>query len=347
MDLATAHHLSTYLQSKRSAFIYSGEFPDDHVARLVVFGEAIGERGGPEPSRRGRLAYIMVEAYQNIVRHRAVLPPWLARGEGRSLFMVLAESTGYRVITCDPVTADRAPALRAALHDLQGLDTTALKGKALKQMGVEHDGERRGAGLGLIEMARRSGTELDHFLLGVGKEHSLFTLAVRLGRVPDGPRLLKDVGPVHGLVVQTDTIMTYAGMPAAAEQEAMLRVMEEGKKAGAIARCHLAACAALDNAGGTEGRWFVSLAREGDHFTVIAGRTLSSADAVRYQDRVRTVGQWDRSTVDHSYRQAMVDPGRAEVDVDTLDLVRTSVEPLQCAVHLSEGTAQVLLRAVV
>jgi hypothetical protein len=224
MDAANAHSLWQALGAGRAAFLYSGRFDDGLTASLVSLAEGLLSRDG-ERTQRNKLAFIMVEAYQNIVRHRARLPKSTEQGAGRSLFWVQHEDQGDQVIAMDPVPRAEAIALARSLHQIKGLDITQLKDLFLRGLQGVSRSERGGAGLGLIEMTRRSGHELGHVFFDLDIDHQLFLLSVVLGGVSAEGALGSKAKAVHELVAREDVIMAFQGRLTTALKHMLLRAV--------------------------------------------------------------------------------------------------------------------------
>ncbi len=352
MQLRIAFSLYQALRGDRSVFAYSGAFHDEHTGRLIELGEA-SANGDGRGAARGRLAFIMVEAYQNILRHRAALPPQVERGEGRSLFLLRCGGEGQQVVVAvNPVKKSDVMGLRSALHRLHGMDPSQLKNLFLTGLQHASDQPRRGAGLGLIEMARRSGSDLGYTLRGLGPDHDLFILAVRMGSERAYDSVLTEAAVLHGTVVQQDLLLLHIGERPVPVQEAVLRMLEEDVddrtgRADLRGRAYLAGNGLLAAEQEAGGRYLCALTREGEHYSLALGREMSQRAAAALVERVRGLGACDRSELDRRYRNALLKRGDAAEGADLLDLARLAVEPLEAEVFpLEGGDALVLVRAI-
>jgi Family of unknown function (DUF6272) len=353
MEPRIAHPIYMALRGDRSVFLYSGAFHDEHTGRLIALGEAAAEGGDGRGAARGRLAFIMVEAYQNILRHRAVLPPQVERGEGRSLFLLRCGEDGQQVVVAvNPVKKSDVTGLRTALHKLHGMDPSQLKNLFLSGLQHTSDQPRRGAGLGLIEMARRSGSDLGYTLRGLGPDHELFILAVRLGsdRAYDG--VLTEAAVLHGTVVQHDVLLLHIGTRPVPVQEAVLRMLEEdvdtsGGRSDLRGRAYLAANGFLSSVREGGERYFCALTRDGAHYSLAVGRSMPRAAAETLLRHVRGLERSDRSELDRRYRNAILKRGGEEDDPDLLDLARVAVEPVQAETFpINDGEVLALVRVI-
>lgn len=194
----------------RFIFGYSGHFGDDLSAQLLDLSDGIIAAMSGEKTQRKRLAFLLVEAYQNIIRHRAGLPDHIEHGEGRSFFTFRADPDSQSMVAINGVYKHAVEDICRHLEAVRGLDHAELKSLSMRML--ERQSESRGAGVGFIEMARRSGNDLGHMMRGLGPEHDLFALAVRCGVGHDHERILRDAATLHGTVVMNDILVFHAGV---------------------------------------------------------------------------------------------------------------------------------------
>ena len=347
MQLPIAHSLFTAMRVDRVVYLYSGSFHDEHTARLIDLGEA-AEDGG-----RGRLAFIMVEAYQNILRHRTSLDPVLERGSGRSLFMLRCGTEGQQVIAMNPVKKSDLPKLKVTLEKLQGMHPSQLKSLFLSGLQNNEEQPRRGAGLGLIEMARRSGNDLGYSFHEVGEEHELFVLSIRTGNPGRSEQVLNEAKAIHDTAAGQDLLALFIGEYPMTVRTALLRVMEDDlddriDRRALRGRAYLAAVSCYDRSSTASARRFVAITREGDHNALLSGVVLNTVAANELGADIARIKALDRSEVDRRYRNALLDRGEDAGKADLYELVRQSVEPLDFAVFPMEGEeAFAVVRAVI
>jgi hypothetical protein len=224
MDLVAVHMLYEALAADRLGFLYSGRFHDEHTAHLIALGEQLVTDAEGERSLRSKLGFVMVESYQNIIRHRAELPFVLDRGAGRSLFLLRNRDDVYEVTSMNAVVRKEVAGLVKMVDHVGGLDMKQLKELFLRGLQNEQASERGGAGLGLSEMARRSGHGLWHCLTDIDDQHVLFALRVLLG----GSSSLSDVAflqRLHAMVAGEDLLLVCKGRLSSGIQQAVLQIM--------------------------------------------------------------------------------------------------------------------------
>lgn len=283
MDAALLHTLYDAFSGDRIAFLYSGSFHDTHTPRLIALGEeAVGD---DEDGRtvRGRVVFVLVEAYQNIVRHRAMPPPEVAQKAGRSLFLLRDGGQRHEVTTMNPVTEADARAIHDRLDGLHGLDQEELKARFIQSLQRGARTERGGAGLGFIEMARRSGDPLHHDMADIHAGYKLFTLQVTLGR-PGMPRTRQEVLQwLHKTTSEADLLLAFKGPVHQGMHEVLVRMMEEelAENTGRPVRPGEALRTILDRlttSGAEAGERLVALLRTDGRYSVAGGAPVLSSN---------------------------------------------------------------------
>jgi hypothetical protein len=175
------------LAHEQGSVVYAGAFPDDHTPRMIEVSEhMLSDENGCGRELRSRATFTLIEAYQNLVRHRARTTP------GNASILLIHGEGHTDVMTMNEVLNEDVDALRKALCRTEGMGTEALKRMYLETLTSGTTGTRGGAGLGLIEMARRSGHPLrHHFSPSSGSSHR-FHLVVNCGARSDtsGPSWL-------------------------------------------------------------------------------------------------------------------------------------------------------------
>lgn len=341
MDLSTVHVLYDALAGDRLTFLYSGRFHDEHTARLITLGEEFLEHDDVDKSVRGKLAFIMVEAYQNIIRHRATFTDGSGEGAGRSLFVLRSRAAQHEVTAVNPLANADAERLSTALEGLRGLDLKQMKQVFLRGLQSDERTARGGAGLGLIEMARRSGHALQHAFMPLGADHQLFALRVLVGKAGAWQGTNESAFSLHRTVVENDISVLCRGHLAAGEQEVVMRIIErdldeDRQHSDARMRAFLAISELMENLGVSGEGPLILLSRCAQRkVSVVTGMPLDAQAAERLATAVVEVNALDAQGLQRRYRDILL--GRGEntgtLQLGLIDLARRSSSPLRLARH--------------
>ena len=230
MNIHLARSLVAALHGDQCIFGYSGRFPDEHSARLIELGEAVHSGGETTLSSKGRLGYVMVEAYQNIVRHRAFPKSEAAWGKRRNMFLLRCLAHGHLLVTRNPVSLPQEQKLEKRLLELRSKSMNELKELFMEAIQRPNVPGTRGAGLGLIEMVRRAGVKPAWSFDPLDQDHVLFNLALGLGD-PGSPVVahLGDAEEFPPLLVEHGVSCFYVGFWNPGVQKALLGFVREEK----------------------------------------------------------------------------------------------------------------------
>jgi hypothetical protein len=157
---------SLYQSMKEDDIIlaYRGNFSAQMMD--TVFGAMESRMDGEkiELRMRRRINTILVECLQNVYRHmeatpgKTPIPP-----DRQAMFVVSLDARGtVQVLTGNPVRSEDVPAFRQKLdrvNALTGEELTAFYRESLDKARLS---EKGGAGLGLIEIARKSGHPIEY-----------------------------------------------------------------------------------------------------------------------------------------------------------------------------------------
>lgn len=162
---------------------YRGDFSQETVKRILALGEHAMVVAGERPAVVRKVFNVMVESLQNITRHGDLRKH---DPEGySSIFVVNREAHEYSVISGNAIPRTSVPALRTALEQVNNLDSNSLKelyGSIIKGTTIS---EKGGAGLGLVDMARKSGEKLSFDFPEISETYCFFCLKVNIPRNPN------------------------------------------------------------------------------------------------------------------------------------------------------------------
>jgi len=130
-----------------------------------------------------KVFHVMVECLQNISKHAQNRNNIVTSKDGRGIFMISKDESEYHVTTGNVVESDKVTVLRKILENINKLDKDGLKKLYKQQMREGRLSERGGAGLGFIDIARKTGQKLVYSFLEIDKEKSFFVLTSTISRL--------------------------------------------------------------------------------------------------------------------------------------------------------------------
>jgi hypothetical protein len=124
-----------------------------------------------QPVLRKRIFNIAIEVFQNIVRHS---------NTDDATFQIGHENGVYSIVSRNRIENSKIPSLKNALERINDLDhsgLTALYKEIIKTTKVSDHG---GAGLGLVDMARKSGEKPEWEFVTMNEDVSFFILKIKI-----------------------------------------------------------------------------------------------------------------------------------------------------------------------
>lgn len=171
--------LSSDMASSGFPLIYKGEM-NHQIMRSFAFmaNRKIAEKNIPTPIRK-KVFHVMIECLQNITKHSDDFDE-KEKQIGNGLFVVGQNKDSFYVVTGNLIGNEKIKVLEDRINLLNNADKAKLKELFLKQMmdGVLTD--KGGAGLGLIDIARKSGRKLFYHFVPYDNHRHFFLLVVTI-----------------------------------------------------------------------------------------------------------------------------------------------------------------------
>jgi len=130
-----------------------------------------------------KVFHVMVECLQNISKHAENRNSIVTSKDGRGIFMISKDESEYNVTTGNVINNDKIPKLREILENINSLDPDGLKTLYKQQMREGRLSDRGGAGLGFIDIARKTGQKLIYSFLTINEKRSFFVLTSTISRL--------------------------------------------------------------------------------------------------------------------------------------------------------------------
>jgi len=169
------------MERDRIILSFKGDITQDLLGSVYQIMESHMESGKEEPQRKKKFYHILVECLQNVYHHMAALrenPP-VQDGASTAIFMIAqGADNSYRIITGNFILNGKVAGLQERIERINAMTPEALKKYYLETLNTTELSEKGGAGLGIIDMARKSGHKLEYAFHRVSDTYSFFTLAI-------------------------------------------------------------------------------------------------------------------------------------------------------------------------
>lgn len=159
------------------SLVYLGEFSHDITKMFTSMAESDMEKNSEERSVQRKVYHVMVETLQNMNKHSDEIKE---RNIGNGLFIIGKKHDTYYVITSNKVAKNHKDHLERALISVNSASPQELKEMYKRQIKDGSLSNKGGAGLGLIDIARKTGETLNYQFLQLDEENFFFILKVEI-----------------------------------------------------------------------------------------------------------------------------------------------------------------------
>lgn len=162
--------------------IYEGEFTQEITKSVLAMAERNMDSMGEESNIKRKVFNVMVECLQNIVKHSED-PDSAKKETNTAIFLLGKQEEAYIIASGNPIHNDAVSPVKNKLDEINNLDKEGLK-QLYKDIIKNGTGltEKGGAGLGFVDMARKSGHPLEYSFEKMDNINSFFCLKTTVSR---------------------------------------------------------------------------------------------------------------------------------------------------------------------
>jgi hypothetical protein len=198
MDVCSSINLFDELRDDELSFAYAGSFSDSITHRIVELTQYNIDSRGSFSKLKNKISFLMVECYQNIVRHTDSKQDQPDPKNQANAFFVRSIGNVFFISSINYIDNEAIQNVKEKLDRVNSLSSDELRLLQKQVLAKGRLSEKGGAGLGIIEMARKSGQKIDYDFDRIDDHYSLFFLHLKLQ--------LEDVN--EGTHIQDVTIQT-------------------------------------------------------------------------------------------------------------------------------------------
>ena len=211
LNLEKVYDFFQLLRGDSLSLFYQGVTHDDITEKLISLSDTNIRSKTDLTKIRKRVAVAISECFQNIIRHKD-LPLEKQRIPDRpSMFMVRNLEQSYYIASVNLVRKAKAGKLERQLENLNRLSNGELRELYLQLLPSVEFSDKGGAGLGLIEMARKSNQKLDFKFRKMSRSFSLFYMQLSFNEeahLPSAPGL-KEVDVLYEALLTHRVMLLY------------------------------------------------------------------------------------------------------------------------------------------
>ena len=174
-----------YLKMKKNNInlAYEGEITHQITKAFTSLTENNMIRDEDYSSVQKKVFHVMVECLQNISKHADNQFNFVESKDGRGIFLVSKDVKEYNVTTGNVVKNEKIDELKTMLEHINKLDKPDLSKLYKQKIREGRLSEKGGAGLGFIDIARKTGQKLIYSFIKIDEQKSFFVLTSTISRL--------------------------------------------------------------------------------------------------------------------------------------------------------------------
>jgi L-cysteine desulfidase len=184
MELGNIYNLYKTMEQENILLSFKGVVTSDLLTSVLQIMETKMDYLEESPKTKKKVFNVLVECLQNLYHHidvnETTSEQRMIIEQKSALFLIAKEGDLFNIRTGNYVDKESAKELSEKLDKINGMDKDQLK---LYYQEVLNNGslsDKGTAGLGMIDIARKSGNKLEYQLLDINEHTSFFCLNVKI-----------------------------------------------------------------------------------------------------------------------------------------------------------------------
>jgi hypothetical protein len=214
MRLNTLKYVYEKASGQNPTFYYRGPFLEKFTNTFLEVSSVSGNKETGNSIGK-KVSFVLVECFQNILRHSENIESQneINHDDGMFAFKNLKEA--FVINSVNPVHLEEKNRLESLVTQVNSLNESDLKQLYLDNLKNNTISEKGGAGLGLIEMARKSGQKILHRFENIDDKYALFHQQIAIKRNVDSSGMydmhLDEAEHFYKRMIEEDLVLLYKG----------------------------------------------------------------------------------------------------------------------------------------
>lgn len=136
-----------------------------------------------EPKMKKKVYNVLVECLQNLYHHMDDVADTCGEINRSAIFMIGKLNNCYTITTGNYIFSENVSGLKSRLDEVNSLNKEELKEYYKKILNNGEMSLKGGGGLGMIDIARKTGEKLEYNFLEIDNKVSFFTLNIKVSQI--------------------------------------------------------------------------------------------------------------------------------------------------------------------
>lgn len=173
------------VESENISLIYEGEVTQDITKVFATLAEKNMEKFYEDVKVQRKVYHVMIECLQNISKHAdddsKLASNNLEDGLSKNgVFAVGTQGKFWVVTSGNVVSSEKEEGIRTMIDEVNSLDKDGLKALYKEKIKASKISEQGGAGLGFVDIAKKTGNKLEYHFKDLGNDRKFFLLKIKI-----------------------------------------------------------------------------------------------------------------------------------------------------------------------
>jgi len=170
------------MESNRVVLSFKGDVTSELMTSILQIIEQRMDDMNEAPRLKKKVYNVLVECLQNLYHHIDEIPVETDDNmtDRSAIFMISLHSKGYSITTGNYILSSRMDLFKDKLERINSLDKEELKELYKEVLNSEERSTKGGGGLGMIDIARKTGKKLNYDFIPLNDEYSFFSLNINV-----------------------------------------------------------------------------------------------------------------------------------------------------------------------
>ena len=159
---------------------FKGDITSDLLTSILQIMENKMENMQEEPKTKKKVYNVLVECLQNLYHHMDDATNENGDNFRSAIFMISKKEACYSIITGNYISKESVSGLKSRLDEVNSLSKDQLKDYYKTILNNGEMSLKGGGGLGMIDIARKTGEKLEYDFLDIDNKVSFFTLIIKI-----------------------------------------------------------------------------------------------------------------------------------------------------------------------
>ncbi len=179
------------LEHNHLVFAYSGVVSDSITHKIIELTQSNIDSAGSFVRIKNKISFLMAECYQNVARHtKYSVDEGITNLKGS--FYVRSVGDSFHIASANPVNTEFVDSIKEKLDKVNSLSPDELRLLQKQVLAKGKISDRGGAGLGIIEMARRTGQKISYDFEAMEHNQAMFFLQLNIVNTNEQNRAAAD-----------------------------------------------------------------------------------------------------------------------------------------------------------